>query len=85
MSGTFQDRAIVDGREQRYRWELRRVNTERRCFTFVHDLRTYSEACLYADVAVSLLGGDFVVWDNVERKALYDSRAIAGKFAQREG
>jgi len=63
----------------RYRFELRRVNLARRCYTFVNDIPTYYNACLTADIAVRMLGGDFVIWDNVERVILYDSRKI--KFA----
>lgn len=55
-----------EGPPARRRFELRRVDEERRVYRFVHDLRTYSEACLYADVAVRMLGGDFVVFDAVE-------------------
>lgn len=73
---TFQDRPIVDGKEQRYRWELRRVDHEARVYRFVHDLRTFYEAVLYSDTAVTMLGGDFVVWDNVEKKVAHDSRGI---------
>lgn len=80
---SYQDRPIVAGKEQRYRWELRRVDTVKRCYTFVHDLRTYSEACLYADVAVRQLGGDFIVWDGVELRPIYDSRLMREKFEDR--
>ncbi len=48
----------------------------------MHDLLTYSEACLYADVGVHLLGGDFIVWDRVEKRPLYDSRKLAAKLEQ---
>lgn len=74
---TFQDRAIVDGREQRYRFELRNVDERERRYKYLNDLRTYSEACLYADVARHMMPDvHFVVWDNVERRILYDSRKL---------
>ena len=76
---TYQDRAVVDGQEQRYRFELRRVDEERRRYVFIHDLRTYSEAALYADVARHMMPDvHFVVWDSRLGRPLYDSRAIAG-------
>lgn len=72
---TYQDRPVVDGREQRYRFELRRVDVERRCYSFVHDLRTYSEAVLYADVAATMMPSlDFVVWDSMLLRVLHDTR-----------
>ncbi len=78
MSSSYQDRPIVDGREQRYRYHLRKVDDVKRTYRFIHDLRTYSEACLYADVGLAMMRGTmhFVVWDSVERKILYDSRLL---------
>lgn len=75
------DRPIIDGREQRWRWWLMRVDLERQAYRFVHDIERYDEACLYADVAVRICGGDFIVWDSVETRPLYDSRKLAAKFA----
>lgn len=48
----------------------------RRVLIFVHDLRTWYEAVLYADVGRSMLGGAFVIWDGVEKRIAWDSRAV---------
>lgn len=75
----------VDGhRELRWRWWLMRVDLERQCYRFVHDIERYDAACLFADVAVRMLGGDFVVWDAEEKRPLYDSRKMRGKFTDDE-
>lgn len=73
-------RPVVQGREQRWRWWIMRVNPERRCYVFIHDVERYAWACLWADTAVSMLGGDVVVWDAHESKVLYDSRRMPGKY-----
>lgn len=73
-------RRIAQGREQRWRWWIMRVDTDARRYRFVHDVERYAWACLWADTAVSMLGGDFIVWDAHESRPLYDSRLMPGKY-----
>lgn len=79
---TFLDRPIVDGVEQRFRFELRNVDERERRYKYINDLRTYCEAVLYLDVARHMMPDvHFIVWDNVERKILADSRELQKKTA----
>lgn len=77
-------RPVIDGKEQRWRWWLMRVDLERQCYKFFHDVERYDEACLFADVAVRMgIGGDWIVWDGEKREpTAYDTRKLraAGKF-----
>lgn len=59
-----------------------RVDTERRRYRFVEDVERYDWACLFADVAVQICGGDFIVWDAEEKRPLYDSRKMRAKFTE---
>lgn len=73
-------RPIVDRHEQRWRWWVMRVDTIKQAYRYIADVERYDWACLWADTAVVQLGGDFIVWDSHERRALYDSRAMPGKW-----
>lgn len=73
-------RPIENGREQRWRWWLMRVDEEKCVYRFVEDYERYDFACLMADAAVVVCGGHFIVFDSIERKpAPYDSRKLAQK------
>lgn len=59
----------------RERFEIRRVDAERRVYVFVTSDRKYVDACIIADTAISRWGGDYVVLDGHEGcRVLYDSR-----------
>lgn len=60
----------------RYRFEVRRVDLERRVLVHVDDHPAYAVACLCADSWRAATGDDFVVWDTRERRPLYDSRLL---------
>ena len=64
----------------RARYEIRGVDAERRRYFFLDDQRRYDDACLVADMARHLFRHHVVVWDNVERRTLYDSRLMATKW-----
>lgn len=69
-------------RGARERFEVRYVDETRRVYIYEEglDFRRYSDACLWADVAVQHRGGDWIVWDSVERRKLYDSRDLRAKM-----
>ena len=60
-------------------FELRGVDVERKVYFRLeeHVYRDYQEACIAADVAVSLGLGDVVVLDVAPGRFLYDSRTLA--------
>jgi hypothetical protein len=75
------DRPIIDGKEQRWRWWLMRVDPVRCVYRFVQDVERYDTACLFADGAVRAAEGDFIVWDSHEKRPTpYDSRKLRAKF-----
>lgn len=59
----------------RDRFEIREVIDERRVYRYVASARTYYDACLTADAALTALGGAWVVVDSRDgHRVLYDSR-----------
>lgn len=60
----------------RERFEIRRVDEERRVYVYVSDDRKYHDACIQADHARRRTGAHYVVWDAFERRVLYDSRLL---------
>lgn len=75
-------RPLVDGREQRWQWWIMRIDVERRCYVFFHDVERFTEAVLFVDVAITMVESDFVVWCTRERKVVHDSRDVRRKLAQ---
>lgn len=62
------------GDADRERFEIRRVDHERRAYVYVSDDRRFHDACIGADLAVALYGYDVVIWDRHEKRLVYDSR-----------
>lgn len=62
------------------RFEVRRVDDERRAYVFEESLRNYADACMFADIARVMTGDHFIIWDARERRATpYDTRQLGAK------
>lgn len=57
-----------------YRFHIRRVSKPTNIY--VEDHAVYHDACLAADIARSLTGDHYVVWDTKLKLTLYDSRKL---------
>lgn len=65
------------------RFEVRLVDAQRCAYVRVSELFSlYHDACLMADAAgLRSPGADFIVWDTVEDRIVYDSRLLKKPLA----
>jgi hypothetical protein len=66
------------------RFQVRLVDVERRTYRRAAEASRYHDACLTADAARDLYGGDWIVWDRDEERVLYDSRKLT-RSSEEEG